>query len=256
MRIERAAADNGCLGRGHTHTHDTHTTHTRHNTTRHDTTQHNNTTRHTTTTQKQHNNTTMKKQIILSINGSVWDVAEEREWKRNMDESAVHILPHVMIGREGEVWPVMATEEPTSWLTGGETMDTERVHVALCNAGPLVRRGDAFYTHTGEAVRLPYEFCSQSPYRGHRYYELLTPKQLLSAERLLNRLIKTLGIRYRYDAMLGDVCPRCLGGDEGVWLASGLMKQRTDPHPQTELIKMMQRLGKETETEAENGGLG
>ena len=198
----------------------------------------------------------MKKQIIISINGSVWDVAEEREWKRNMDDSAVRILPHVMIGREGEVWPVMATEEPTSWLTGGETMDTERVHVALCNAGPLVRRGDAFYTHTGEAVRLPYEFCSQSPYRGHRYYELLTPKQLVSAERLLNRLIKTLGIRYRYDAMLGEVCPRCLGGDEGVWLASGLMKQRTDPHPQTELIKMMRRLGKEEEAAAENGCLG
>ena len=247
MRIERAAADNGCLGRGHTHN-DTHTRHNDTHTTRHNTT-------HNNTTTQQHNST-MKKQIIISVTGSVWDVAEEREWKKNMDDSAVRILPHVMIGREGEVWPVMATEEPTSWLTGGETMDTERVHVALCNAGPLVRRGDAFYTHTGEAVRLPYEFCSQSPYRGHRYYELLTPKQLLSTERLLNRLIKTLGIRYRYDAMLGEVCPRCLGGDEGVWLASGLMKQRTDPHPQTELIKMMRRLGKEEEAAAENGCLG
>jgi hypothetical protein len=75
------------------------------------------------------------------------------------------------------------------------------------------------------------------------YYELITPKQLEALEGLLKSLIRVLDIHYRYDATLGSLSPRCLSGDEGVWLASGLMRGRIDPHPQTELIKMMRRLG-------------
>ena len=181
-----------------------------------------------------------KKQVIVSITGLLFGARGEAEWAAVIPEDARVGLPHYFVGRDGMVWKAKERDEATEWL--GEN-DNERVHVALCNAGPLKRRNGKCYAKSGEEVQYFYEFCSQSPYRGHVYYELLTPKQLQTLERLLKSLIHELGICYRYDPMLGGLCPRCLSGQEGVWLASGLKSGRIDPHPQTELIKMMRRLG-------------
>lgn len=182
-----------------------------------------------------------KKQIIISVTGMLYDVTEEREWDSVLTEEGKLARPHYFVGREGEVWLCKPISEPTTCLG---VYDDKRVHVALCNVGPLRRRGERFCDKGGEEVRYFYEFCSQSPYRGHVYYEMLTPKQLAGLERLLRELMGTLGITYKYDPMLGEVCPRCMSGQEGVWLASGLMSKRIDPHPQPELMKMMKRLVK------------
>lgn len=189
----------------------------------------------------------MKKQVIVSITGLLFDVAEEREWDSVLTEEGRLSRPHYFVGREGEVWLCKPISEPTTCLGA---FDDERVHIALCNVGPLTRRGERFYAKSGEEVRYFYEFCSLSPYRGHVYYELLTPRQLAGLERLLRELIQTLGINYRYDPLLGELCPRCLSGQEGVWLASGLMRKRIDPHPQTELIKMMMKITGQPRTAA------
>jgi hypothetical protein len=191
----------------------------------------------------------MKKQVIISITGLLFDVAEEREWDSVLTEDGRLGRPHYFVGREGEVWLCKPIAEPTTCLG---VYDDERVHVALCNVGPLVRRGERFYAKSGEEVRYFYEFCTQSPYRGHVYYELLTPKQLDGLERLLRELIRTMGINYRYDASLGSLSVRCMGGGEGVYLASGLVKGRIDPHPQMELIKMMRKIVVQPRTAAEN----
>ena len=181
----------------------------------------------------------MKKQIIISVTKSVWDLAEERDWAGVLNAEARERYPHYMVGRDGEVWAVKNESEPTSWL---EEVDEERVHVALCNAGWLRKRGDKFVSEANEEVELFYEFCSQSPYRGHVYYEMITPKQIAGLRDLLRLLVSEHGIRYVYDYSLGAVSPRCLSGTPGVYLASGLLSGRCDPHPQIELIKMLQKL--------------
>ena len=188
-----------------------------------------------------------KRQVIISITGSCDDSSGLAEWSALLPPGARLALPHYFVGRDGTVEACKGLAEATEWLGG---RDESRVHVALCNAGPLRRSGDRFFSAAGEAVLHFYEFCTQSPYRGHVYYELITPKQIAALEGLCRELIGRLGIQYRYDATLGSLSPRCLGGEAGVWLASGLVKGRIDPHPQTELIKMMMRL---TDTAAENG---
>lgn len=183
----------------------------------------------------------MKKQVIVSVTGQLFGAQGEAEWAALLPDDARKALPHYFVGRDGMVWKAKELDEGTECLG---VYDESRVHVALCNAGPLVRRGGEFFSQDGGAVPHFYEFCTQSPYRGHVYYELITPKQLEALERLLKSLIRVLDIHYRYDATLGSLSPRCMSGDEGVWLASGLMRGRIDPHPQTELIKMMRGLGK------------
>ena len=191
----------------------------------------------------------MKKQVIISITGQLFGAQSEAEWAALVPEDARKALTHYFVGRDGMVWKSKELDEATEWLG---VYDESRVHVALCNVGPLVRRGGEFFSQDGGVVPHFYEFCTLSPYRGHVYYELLTPRQLAGLERLLRELIQTLGINYRYDPLLGELCPRCLSGQEGVWLASGLMYKRIDPHPQTELIKMMMKITRQPRTAALN----
>ena len=181
----------------------------------------------------------MKKQIIISITGMLFGARGEAEWAAMIPEEGRLALPHFFVGRDGCVTKVKEQDEATEWL--GER-DESRVHVALCNVGALRRRGDKFYAASGEEVELFYEFCSQSPYRGHVYYEMITPKQISGLRDLLRLLVSEHGIRYVYDYSLGAVSPRCLSGTPGVYLASGLLSGRCDPHPQIELIKMLQKL--------------
>ena len=106
--------------------------------------------------------------------------------------------------------------------------------ILLANAGAC-KMGDYRYV---------YEYCSCSPYRGCRYYEMYTTEQLKALRELLQDLLKKHGITYRYSNRLGDICNEALKGNEGVFLATAYSKKVSNPHPQYELLKMFKELAR------------
>lgn len=133
----------------------------------------------------------------------------------------------------------------------------ERV-VAIENVGPVVNvnglwlpattnedgRYVAITEDCGSAVRAPYEFCSCRPYHGCIHYEYVGDKQLRTLRDLLAEWLQEYGIRYPYDNQLGVICPRAVAGKSGIYFASSTDIERSDIHPQREIIDIIKSLAK------------
>lgn len=128
--------------------------------------------------------------------------------------------------------------------------------IAIENVGPVVRAANGdFYPavldcdgrkwladESREPVRVPYEFCSCSPYRGCQHWEMVGDKQLASLRVLVKDMMTERGMSFRYDNQLGDVCPGALRGNDGIFFASSFDKRRMDIHPQVEILNMIKSL--------------
>ena len=123
--------------------------------------------------------------------------------------------------------------------------------IAIENAGPVIncmglwvpaQRGrDGKYSpiEGAEPVRVPYEFCSCRPYHGCMHYEYITTKQLEKLREVIVRWLSEFSISYPYDNQLGTICPRARAGKSGIYFASSFDEERSDIHPQKELIDII-----------------
>ena len=126
--------------------------------------------------------------------------------------------------------------------------------IAIVNAGPVALYKGKWIPATMDAdgrfvpipgaapIRVPYEYCSCNKYHGCQYYEMMGGKQLRPLTRLLKEVMEQYGITYPYDNQLGGVCQRAISGGSGIYLASSYNQERSDIHPQVELINIIKSL--------------
>lgn len=126
--------------------------------------------------------------------------------------------------------------------------------VAIMNSGPVVlhngkwmpakmnRDGSLEPIPGATPVRVPYEYCSCHKYHGFQHYEMIGGKQLRALKLLLRELMNENGITFPYDNQLGEICPRAIAGGSGIYLASSYNKNRSDVHPQVDLINIIKSL--------------
>lgn len=146
--------------------------------------------------------------------------------------------PGFIIDRDGSIYGIRA----------------ETPKVALVNVGPVILRdglwlpaeegADGKYhpIEGADPVRVPYEYCSCRKYHGCQHYEMFPDKQLKALRHLLCDIKQELGMSYPWDNQLGAVCPRAVNGGSGIYFASSYDEQRSDPHPQKELLDIIKRL--------------
>ncbi len=177
-----------------------------------------------------------KKQVIVGCTNSPLSA---EKWIAEQPKR----LPHYVIDRNGEVFHlfndsyysnIVNVDKELRPLTEGRNINQSAITILLANAGAC-KMGDYRYV---------YEYCSCSPYRGCRYYEMYTTAQLKALRELLQDLLKTHGITYRYSNRLGDICKDALQGNEGVFLMTAFSRKTNNPHPQYELLKMFKELAR------------
>lgn len=131
---------------------------------------------------------------------------------------------------------------------------TRHATVALVNVGPVVlqnglwmpaqrnKEGAYIAIEGATPVRVPYEYCSCKKYHGCQHFEMYPDKQLESLRMILKDLLAENNITFPWDNQLGAVCPRAIHGGSGIYLASSFDKERSDLHPQKELIDIIKYL--------------
>jgi N-acetyl-anhydromuramyl-L-alanine amidase AmpD len=82
------------------------------------------------------------------------------------------------------------------------------------------------------------------PYRGFLYYEKYTPAQIESLYNLLRYLTTTYEIPRVYNPSMWDVSRAALAGKKGIWSHVSYREDKSDCHPQPELIVMLKKLQK------------
>jgi len=98
---------------------------------------------------------------------------------------------------------------------------------------------------SGKATIIPNEDVIEYPegFRGFNGFEKYTKEQIETVRQLLTWWELTHGIEIKYNSDIWDMCPRALRGESGVFTHCSYRSDKSDIHPQPELIKMLKSFG-------------
>ena len=80
------------------------------------------------------------------------------------------------------------------------------------------------------------------PFRGIRYYQKYTDKQLESLKFLLQYLCETYKIPKTYIPEMWEISKSALRGDKGIFTHVSYRKDKSDCHPQKELVEFLKSI--------------
>lgn len=191
-----------------------------------------------------------KSQIVIhhtvsgpGVNGDIaW-------WKSTTDRIATHFI----IDREGGIHQLFSTDYWAHHLglksevfkkfgLPYRNLDISSISIELDSWGPL----NSDLTPVGNPkfgkVQYPYEYCTAAPFRNYRFYEKYTEKQLASLQDLLLFLTKNHLISRKYNENMFDQNKVALSGTPGIWAHVSFRSDKSDPHPQKELVDLLKNL--------------
>jgi len=205
---------------------------------------------------------TEKKQITLHHTVSGPGVDGDIDWWL---QGAERIATSYIIDREGRIHRCFG-DEFWGWHIGCKTADFAALGVPYCKLdlnsigieldswGALARHSDGkFYpiSYAGGKVvpdlRYPpvtyiYEYCPTQKFRGIQYFEQYTTAQLDTLHSLLIFLQSKHNIPAHYSSDIWSLCRRALQGQAGIYSHASYRADKTDCHPQTELVNLLKSL--------------
>jgi N-acetyl-anhydromuramyl-L-alanine amidase AmpD len=190
-----------------------------------------------------------KTQIVLHhtvSNGTAYDVAAY--WKSQADRVATAFI----IDKAGEVYQLF---DPRFYAGHVGDVDKEMlkhklpirscskasIGIELINMGALTRKDDVIYDaygkkFLGEYIHYPEKF------RGYEYFAKYTQDQIDALGTLLVYLSRTFDIPTDYNDDIWNVTKRALSGEKGIFSHTSFRSDKSDLHPQTEMITMLKSL--------------
>lgn len=132
-------------------------------------------------------------------------------------------------------------------------IQTDSISIELCNAGPLDKVDDKFYTWFGLEIAEDEVSILNKQFNGHKYFHKYTTKQLESLKALLLFLRDKHGIDLKQgivSSILGNQTPELafeynlknVKSRGGLYTHANLNKLKLDLAPQPELIEMLATL--------------
>ena len=127
-------------------------------------------------------------------------------------------------------------------------LNQQSIGIELCAWGSL-KRSDIkseivaqFTSSTGTIVPTNEVIELEQPFRGSKYYQKYTDKQLKTLQILLNYLCETYHIPNTYNSDMWDYSRSAMNGSPGIWTHVSFRKDKSDCFPQIELIKTIQHV--------------
>lgn len=122
-------------------------------------------------------------------------------------------------------------------------LDKTSIGIELDSLGPLIwtKKGYTSYTypHSFYVPKSRVIDYGKKGFRGHRFYEAYTQKQLHSLKNLLVDLTNKYNIPKHYNEDMWDISTDALKGIPGIYTHTSVREDKSDCHPQPELINML-----------------
>lgn len=123
-----------------------------------------------------------------------------------------------------------------------QSLDKISVGIEICNWGYLTHTDRGFTTYVNTTVKDNEVVEHVDLFKRKRYYHKYTDAQIESTRKLLIELKGVYGIDLTYHNDIWDLCPRALRGDSGVFTHNCVRTDKSDIHPQVEIIQMLKSL--------------
>lgn len=193
-----------------------------------------------------------KKIIVLHHTVSGVGVKGDIDWWKKTPEKVG--TPYI-IGRDGDIHQLFDDEY---WIHHlgikqymlnqfGSKVSNDRLNqlsigIELDNWGGLIKKNDKWYNYTGIEVKPEFVQEYKNGYRGYYAFEKYTNSQILSLKELLLFLISKYGIPKGFNGNMFDFNGNALKGTHGIWTHTSYRPDKSDCHPQPELINMLKNL--------------
>jgi len=206
-----------------------------------------------------------KTQIVLHHTVSGEGVEGDIAWWNKMDEK---IATHYIIDRQGVVhqlfdddfWAYhlgLTADHFRKFNMPFQNLNKTSIGIELDSWGPVLPSGDKYYPvkwdsaskkHVPDAakkplVHYPTEYCTGAKYKGFQFFEMYTDKQLASLSKLLEKLCVDHGIPVGYKGDQFWIANKmALSGQPGIWGHVSFRTDKSDPHPQPNLVKLLKTI--------------
>ncbi len=184
-----------------------------------------------------------KNQIVLHHTAGGPSAKNTIAWWRSNKE---RVATAFVIDRNGTIYQTMDDQH---WahhlgtkLRNNVQLNKHSIGIELCSYGSLKYVNGQFLTAYNTIVSSKEIITYDQPFRGSKYFENYTPAQLASLRELLELLLKKHNINFTYDPTMWNICEKALNGTEGLYTHVSYRKDKSDCHPQPELISLLQDL--------------
>lgn len=174
---------------------------------------------------------------IIGHDGEIYELFEPEYW-------AHHLGIKIPVFIENKIKPVyLKNKAGTTYFANNEILNKSSIAIEIDSWGFLERVNGRYYSYTGKLVPEESVQVYEKPFfKGKKYYEKYTREQILSLGFLLKFLGETFNIPLMYNEDMWDVSKRALSGVPGVWTHVSYRPDKSDCHPQPELIEMLKNL--------------
>jgi N-acetylmuramoyl-L-alanine amidase len=133
---------------------------------------------------------------------------------------------------------------PNKYKTMEVTRKLEKgaVGIEICNAGWLTWENGKFYSSFRTVIPEDQVIEYVDKYRGQRFFHKYTDAQIEMTRQLLVFLCDTYKIPKDYQPDMWDISENCLSGKPGIFTHTSVRSDKTDCHPQPELVRMLMEL--------------
>ena len=124
------------------------------------------------------------------------------------------------------------------------TLNRHSIGVEFCNWGGLKYKNGNWYNSYDKKISTSKVIKYDTKFRGYNGFEMYTDKQIEKFLQLAYYWHKTYNIPLHYNKNMWDVNLDALSGESGIWTHVSFRHDKSDCHPQLELIEALKYLEK------------
>ena len=175
-------------------------------------------------------------------------------WNRTKPRIATAIL----IGHNGVAYQCFSSKKwahhigcPSSFLkaqgfsdyeTRNILLNKESIGIEMCSWGGLVKKNGKWYNVYDKEIDSNNVQIYENGYRGYYGFEKYTDKQIEKCLELCYYWHKYYGIPVHYNEDMWEINKRALSSEKGIWTHNSYRTDKSDCHPQPELIEGLKYL--------------
>ena len=159
----------------------------------------------------------------------------------------------VVIAGNGEIWQGFSSKfwgahigyahGIAKWNLPYYEYSQNSIGIEICNWGFLSKKGNKYYSWTGAEVPESEVVVYEKGFKGNKYYHRYTDAQIIAVEKLLRYWNQVYGIPLDYrEQDMWDLSLNAHKKVSGVYTHNSFRSDKSDIHPQPEMITMLKSL--------------